>query len=271
MFSEALTIDELQAAREDLETNLRGPASQGSPACALAMRLHDRRVYHCLLTYATGPRLLDESASVASDQSCSTSSTISIDADQQMENIDGRRLGERQSVTEFLDAAVLAVRPQPRYGNVKQVPAEGHAHVGSPAVCLRMFSNRSPLQARSRDVQQAVIEALLRSPDAVAALERGLAHEGISFNIQRLQTRAALLPPAAAAVERCQHRGPQIEEIPNDEPGGLKEAFDRIKDEVLEKLSGFGGRVLHVLQGVIKRWKHRIEALLNPGVNLAVV
>lgn len=49
------------------------------------------------------------------------------------------------------------------------------------------------------------------------------------------------------------------------EGGGdpLKEALDKITAEVIEKLATFGGRVQAVLHGVMKRWNHRIQGLLD--------
>lgn len=45
------------------------------------------------------------------------------------------------------------------------------------------------------------MNALMTNPDAQAALQRGLAMQGLAVDMQRLQqSRASLLPPAAAAV-----------------------------------------------------------------------
>lgn len=56
------------------------------------------------------------------------------------------------------------------------------------------------LQAADSGVQRALLDALMNNTDAQAALQRGLAQQGLSINMQFLQTRANLLPPSAAAV-----------------------------------------------------------------------
>lgn len=75
----------------------------------------------------------------------------------------------------------------------------------------------------------------------------------------------------------CAGVGIEVTDVTDEEPaheagalreaGGesLKEALDKITAEVIEKLATFGGRVQSVLQGVMKRWKRRIQGLLNPG------
>lgn len=59
---------------------------------------------------------------------------------------------------------------------------------------------RCHLQAADDDVQCALMTALMKNPDAQAALQRGLAMQGLSIDMQRLQARASLLPAAAAAI-----------------------------------------------------------------------
>lgn len=57
------------------------------------------------------------------------------------------------------------------------------------------------MQAADSGVQSALMNALMTNPDAQAALQRGLAMQGLSVDMQRLQqSRMNLLPPAAAAV-----------------------------------------------------------------------
>ena len=57
------------------------------------------------------------------------------------------------------------------------------------------------VQAADSGVQRALLNALMSNPDAQAALQRGLAHQGLSINMQSLQAhRDNLLPASAAAV-----------------------------------------------------------------------
>ena len=59
----------------------------------------------------------------------------------------------------------------------------------------------------------------------------------------------------------------EVREITDDKGGleSLKEALDKITEEVVHRLANFGGRVQHVLQAVMRRWRHRIDRILNPG------
>lgn len=201
MFTDPLTIDELTSAKQDFERAFQSNA-QAEPAF-----------------------LSDDDATDSS-----ASSTISVDADRQMETIHQRVVRSHAATSEYLDAALMV--------------------------------------AADSGVQSALMNALMTNPDAQAALQRGLAMQGLSVDMQRLQqSRASLLPPAAAAVADGPPAGVEVREITDDKGGleSLKEALDKITEEVVHRLANFGGRVQNVLQAVMRRWRWRIERLLNPG------
>lgn len=57
------------------------------------------------------------------------------------------------------------------------------------------------MQASDTGVQRALLNALMSNPDAQAALQRGLAAQGLSINMKRLQAhRESLLPRSAATL-----------------------------------------------------------------------
>jgi hypothetical protein len=86
-------------------------------------------------------------------------------------------------------------------------------------------------------VQRALLNALFNNPDAQAALQRCLAMQGLSLNLQHLQNRDIVLPRAVAAGVFLRSAAAANTKSPVPQQLRLRVAVDFINNSSLSKNS----------------------------------